>query len=1116
MKIAHLADIHIRKSPNRHDEYRVVFKNLYKSLKKEKPDRIVIVGDLFHDYIDLQGEAVILATEFLNELTKIAHVIITRGNHDIRKKAPNRTDSVEAVVKAIDNKKITYLNETGFYDDDKVGITWAVWKHGERNNSPWKKRTKKYNSDNIIIDLFHDPVRGCRTATGFEMKQATYIRNSDLKGDFAMLGDIHKLQYLNIENTIAYPSSLIAQNFGEGDSNFHGYLLWEFTKGMGGQTEHTITEIPIKNDYAYITVILNTFTDFDDLDFDIENISLRNHIRVKWQTLPDKMNEENKRRVVDYIKGYLINEEIKSIAHKAEFIETDVIDQVEEEELDMDNIIQQEVQHEIFKDYLTKIGVEEEFVEEVIKLDDEIADKIETEDFTNIEWEIIKLQGTNFMSYEDISIDWRDMDGLFQITGLNTAGKTTIMKLITYILYNKAKETESRMKAGDSRFVNNRNGAKFCEGTLVMNINGEYFGVKRRTEIEKNKAGEIKSAPTTLGYYKLNNPDEAFDDEVNHLDKLTDNDRFQTQKVIERAIGSYDNFMRVVMTTSDTLNEILSGEKAKFIDALLYDSGLDIFDIKLKEFKEYQKKINSLPRITCNIEQTRDKILVLEQNNVTLKEQINEFEQVKLPEIVAGIEKGEKFIEALTKKLNKIDPDVYNLDVDKVQEEITAYNKQIDLIKQKEDRLKLGISQLAETFNEEELVKLRGVNLNIIQTIHSIKMDSKEKERDIIDLENQVAILRGDIHQLKMEGGQCKKDIAELKESKNCPTCGQLMGEEHLEHIQKSIKEIEDRMYNRTAPAIKEKQSKIPSIEDRISEIRTVDIAKNDADIDTLNETGAKILEEIGVLENERQEVERRKQLQTELDNIPTEIQNHQLKIDILRKNVELYEKSEKQIEENHKIESGIVKAKNRLKELIFERDQLKDLIYAKNSAHTENVRTIKDLEKTIELYKEQEKQDSILDIYKKCIHRDGIPTQLLIYKAIPKINQELAELLHNVPFSVWLDVEELKLKLAYNNRMDAVIDAISASGKERTFSAIALKFAMNQINAKSKPTIFLLDEVMGKLTDDSVEEFVLVLHAIKDKMKKILVVEHNHEIDPDYLLEVTKDENDVSHLKIN
>ena len=245
MKIAHIADIHIRKSPTRHAEYRGVFKNLYKSLKKQKVDKIVIVGDLFHDYIDLQGEAVVLASEFLNELTTIAPVIITRGNHDIRKKAPSRTDSIEAVVSAMDNDKVTYLNETGFYDDDSIGITWAVWKHGDKNNSPWKKRSKKYNEDNILIDLFHDPVRGCRSATGYEFNQKTYIRTADLKGDYAFLGDIHKLQYLNDAKTIAYPSSLVAQNFGEGDDKFHGYLLWEFRMGMVDQMEHVVKAIPI-------------------------------------------------------------------------------------------------------------------------------------------------------------------------------------------------------------------------------------------------------------------------------------------------------------------------------------------------------------------------------------------------------------------------------------------------------------------------------------------------------------------------------------------------------------------------------------------------------------------------------------------------------------------------------------------------------------------------------------------------------------------------------------------------------------------------------------------------------------------------------------------------------
>ena len=1007
----------------------------------------------------------------------------------------------------LDTTNITYLNETGFVDDNDIGVTWAVWKHGERNNSPWKKRTKTYNKKNIVIDLFHDPVRGCRSATGFEFNQKTYIRNSDLKGKYSFLGDIHKFQYLNKEKTIGYPSSLIAQNFGEGDDKFHGYLLWNLDDGSS-------KAITVKNDYSFNTIIINRFSDFDDLDFDIDNLTKNMRVRIVWQTLPEKRSKENERRVIDYIKEYL-SEEILSISHKNEFIEEDEIDHIEEDELDMDNLSLQEVQHEIFTDYLKKIGVEEEFVEKVVELDDEISSKIEVEDFTNIQWSILKLGGKNFMSYEDIDIDWRDLDGLFQITGLNTAGKTTIMKLMTYILYDKTLETETRMKAGDSRYVNNRLPVTFCEGTMVIDVNGEYFGIRRRTDVEKNKAGEVKSAPTTLGYYKLNTPDDIFDDDVNNIDVLGEDNRIQTQKVIEKAIGSYDNFMRVVMTTSDTLNTILSGEKAKFIDALLYDSGLDIFDVKLNAFKEYQKKINALPRVTCNIETTRDKILGLEKDIETLNNQIDSIEKTDVPKINEGVKKGEDFVENLTKKLHNIDDDVYNLDIDHVQEEIVLHQKQIELLKEKEERLDLSISELKETFEEEELNGLREKQQQCVRDINGWRNIIKEEEQKILMEQHKLSVVNGEIIRLKKEGANCKEEIKILQESETCPTCGQEMGEEHLEHVNVKIKEIEHRMFKEIAPAIKEKASSIPKINNAIALIKEVNLSLYNSNIDTLNEDGVKILEEIGVLENDRNEVYKRRELEAELLMIPTGMQNWKLKISILNKNVELYEKSKKQIEENQKIEVGIGKAKTRLNELKFESNQLKDMVYAKNTQRGNNVAIIRDLNDLIILFIDQEKQDDIMSIYKKCIHRDGIPTQLLMHKAIPKINQELGTLLTDVPFSVWLDSYDLKLKLAYNNRIDAVIDAISASGKERTFSAISLKFALNQVNAKSKPTIFLLDEIMGKLSDDSVEEFVMILHAIKDKMKKVLVVEHNHEIEPDYVLEVTKDENDVSQLKL-
>jgi DNA repair exonuclease SbcCD nuclease subunit len=196
--ICHLADIHIRKTPTRNEEYEEVFKNLINSLKTKKPDRIVIVGDLVHDYLDLQGEQLILAHELLNALADIAPVRITRGNHDCRKKNLKRVDSIRAIVKTLSRDDVIYYDKTGFYDDDNV--VWVVWHHGDVKNNPWVTKGGKdvlKNKDNAktYIDLFHDPITGCKSTTGFEMKSKSYYKVSDFNGDYLFAGDVHKQQF---------------------------------------------------------------------------------------------------------------------------------------------------------------------------------------------------------------------------------------------------------------------------------------------------------------------------------------------------------------------------------------------------------------------------------------------------------------------------------------------------------------------------------------------------------------------------------------------------------------------------------------------------------------------------------------------------------------------------------------------------------------------------------------------------------------------------------------------------------------------------------------------------------------------------------------------------------
>jgi len=992
------------------------------------------------------------------------------------------------------------------YDDEN--IMWVVWHHGDQKNNPWKSKDGKKidvngSPDFTFIDLFHDPVSGCKSTTGFEMKSKSYYKLNDFKGQISMFGDIHRMQFLDKAQTKAYCGSLIAQDVTEGDDNFHGYMMWNLK-------DRVASLIPIANEYSFKNIKITPYTDFDDLDFEIDNPTAYMKVRFVWGTLPQTRNKQNERKLADYIKGKY---EGITISHKNEFIESEKI-QVNEN-VTLNNITNSAVQHEIFREYLEKIGTDKQLIEDLIELDEEIVNDITLDDISNIEWNIIKFGGTNFMSYHKLDIDWRDMDGLFQITGINTAGKTTIMKLISYILFGKTLETETRMKYGDQRFVNNRNGSSFCEGYLVLEANGEYYGIKKKTEINRNKGGDIIGAPTTLSYFFLSNPDEEMTD-ANALEKLDEDKRIKTQQKLDTIIGSYDNFMRIVMTTSDTLNRILSNDMAVFIDSLLYDSGLDIFDKKLDGLKAYQKKANEKARVSCNIDVTNVTNAAYIQEIVMLEGDVTGLEDKTIPDIQQHIQGGKTYIEVLTKKLFKIDPEIYNLKVDDVKTTIGTHNKTIVEIKAREDVLKISIEPLKTTYDIERLKVLLEQRDAHKTEEYNKKLKIKEWERKHVDVEHQIEIINGQIFRLKEDGAKLKKEIGDLKNSKVCSQCGQAINkQEHIDHINKTVKEKEIEMFS-IADKIKNLNLTIESSYNLALEGFDNEVEAINNEIALASTAMESVLKEIGTLTNDKNDVEKRKELQTELDQIPTKIQNEELKISILQQKIDNHENSLKQIEENQKIEKGIVAAKEKLAVLETEEQEKKEDVFIKKTLIADRQARIKANNNLIIVFTEQEYRDSVMNLYKKCVHRDGIPRQILTTYIIPKINLTLENILSVAPFKVWLDVDDLRPKLAYNNRPQSIIDCISASGKERTFSSVVLKFALNQINVKAKPTMFLLDEVMGKLDlEGSVEEFIDILQLIKANMKKVLVVEHVHEIAPDYIVECELDEDGISSLKI-
>ena len=82
IKLAHISDIHIH-NYKMLDEQKQVFDNLYTSLRHEKPDYIIMTGDVFHVKTNITPEAYETCYNFFMSLADIADVHMIIGNHDI-------------------------------------------------------------------------------------------------------------------------------------------------------------------------------------------------------------------------------------------------------------------------------------------------------------------------------------------------------------------------------------------------------------------------------------------------------------------------------------------------------------------------------------------------------------------------------------------------------------------------------------------------------------------------------------------------------------------------------------------------------------------------------------------------------------------------------------------------------------------------------------------------------------------------------------------------------------------------------------------------------------------------------------------------------------------------
>jgi len=556
--IIHISDIHIRLY-NRQKEYADIFQKLFQKIKEIKskiPNIIIIItGDLLHSKNILSPESILITQQFLQKLSEITTTILIAGNHDALLTNNQREDSITAITKNIEIPNFHYLKYSGVYIYENLAI--AV---NSIIDNKWifARDIQKRDTTTHTVALYHGSVGLCETGVGFRMRGEKLV--DDFAGyDYALLGDIHKFQFLDPEEKrIAYASSLIAQNFSEWNHP-HGLLLWDL---FGGN--HQYYEIP--NTFGFFVFNLQNNQIFLEKDaVQLENIPthiqhLESGINLKLninQCSPDFIASVNyvvKKTIRDarIIHNYITSDEQETSSTKNATIQNGGINQF--------NMTHGELLAQYLAEtYKMLKPTDVEYIIEKYNqyhIDAEIANDREL-----AHWELIDLEFSNMFGYgANNYIDFSRFNSNSQspigIIAPNSHGKSSLIDIILMTLFTKFSRTRG---TGISKDIINIHCNNF-KTKLTFKIGSDKYTILKEGKRELSEKIKI----TKNEFYKVNEAGETI--------LLTDEDRKKTDKVIQDLIGSYDDFIFTnvqLQNNTNSFKEMTDKERKEYLYKVL-------------------------------------------------------------------------------------------------------------------------------------------------------------------------------------------------------------------------------------------------------------------------------------------------------------------------------------------------------------------------------------------------------------------------------------------------------------------------------------------------------------------------------------------------------------------
>ena len=762
------------------------------------------------------------------------------------------------------------------------------------------------------------------------------------------------------------------------------------------------------------------------------------YIKVVWQDTPENFTQERISRVKSYFRKKYNTDRVNVITKVQGF------QQGETQTINAENITDTEYQKKLSKEFLNEQKLKISW-DKFLRLDKRVESELSNEDnFMNKKWSIKSIEFSNFLSFgEDNKIDFTKYNGITSVDSnpSNFGGKTTLtVDLLLFLFFNTTTKSQKNEDIFNRFTDKNR---VLVSG--VVEIDGDEYLIERGLTRSKTRKGTWSVKNRLILNKRLSN---------GQFQNLEGEQRRETEKFLKQSIGTMDDFLLTILTTSNNLESLIEAKPTERGQILTRFIGLEKLRDKERKCKEiYSEWSKKLISNMYNMEDLKSKISDLENTNEENKNSITESNKT-IDDINNRLQAGNQFKDKLMSSLHKdVDDDLKKYNQIDIQSKISKIEKEIVLLNNELDGI--DDSQTELTFDEKRYQEL---NTEISNCNLSIGLNDK----DISNLTNNIKM---------------------LEEGEVCPTCHRKL--EDVDHTQ----EIEDHKTNLIE--LQTKQSELKSQLENLEEEKT-----------SIDEIKIKV---------DREEKNTLRKMKLSLD-----IKDKQIDLSDNHNLLNKLESQKNKLKENKEIEQKIVSTKTKIETLTSEMENLKYLVLNKKNDITNNNNKIEEYKGYIKEILKEEEVDKIFKSYLICFGKNGISKNIL-KNTIPFINSELSRLLSDSSeFNLVLEINE-KNELDFmmvDNETGVTKRMNSGSGYEKTIASLALRAVLSKVCALPKPNIVCFDEAFGKVSNENLELVGKFFMKIKDYFERIFVISHNPLIKEwcDNTITVKKDSN-ISNL---